>query len=89
MTNILGVTEMSLSTNQERSVTVMEKKRLVWKVEGSSGESKVVRGGAVDPVELLVELAPMEIRIFVVDLLSHPWCLMPERLGAFGIGRGS
>ncbi|KAK2662240.1 hypothetical protein Ddye_000814 [Dipteronia dyeriana] len=60
------ITEVSLSANQERSE--MEKKRLVWKVEGSSGEeSKVVRGGPVDLTTLVVELAPMEIRTFVID----------------------
>ncbi|XP_031277259.1 probable alpha-mannosidase At5g13980 [Pistacia vera] len=60
------VTETNLSANQERAE--MEKKRLVWKVEGSSGEeAKVVRGGAVDPTALVVELAPMEIRTFVID----------------------
>ncbi|KAH7518968.1 hypothetical protein FEM48_Zijuj09G0227800 [Ziziphus jujuba var. spinosa] len=62
---ISKVLEMSLSANQERAE--MEKKRLVWKVEGSSEESKVVRGGPVDPEELLVELAPMEIRTFLVN----------------------
>lgn len=47
----------------------MEKKRLVWKVEGSSGnEAEVARGGPVDPAALVVELAPMEIRTFVVTL---------------------
>ncbi|KAJ0111521.1 hypothetical protein Patl1_01315 [Pistacia atlantica] len=60
------VTETNLSANQERAD--MEKKRLVWKVEGSSGEeAKVVRGGAVDPTALVVELTPMEIRTFVID----------------------
>ncbi|XWS37045.1 hypothetical protein CRYUN_Cryun19dG0009600 [Craigia yunnanensis] len=60
------VTEMSLSANQGRAE--MEKKRLVWKVEGASGEApKVVRGGPVDPATLVVELAPMEIRTFVID----------------------
>lgn len=60
------VTETNLSANQER--TEMEKKRLVWKVEGSSREeNKVVRGGPVDPAKLVVELAPMEIRTFVID----------------------
>ncbi|XWS51498.1 hypothetical protein CRYUN_Cryun12cG0181500 [Craigia yunnanensis] len=60
------VTEMSLSANQGRAE--MEKKRLVWKVEGTSGEApKVVRGGPVDPATLVVELAPMEIRTFVID----------------------
>ncbi|XP_004306319.1 PREDICTED: alpha-mannosidase [Fragaria vesca subsp. vesca] len=62
---ISKVTETSLSANQERGE--MEKKRLVWKVEGSK-ESKVVRGGAVDPAKLVVELAPMEIRTFLIDL---------------------
>lgn len=62
---ISKVTEMSLSANQERAE--MEKKRLVWKVEGSSEESKVVRGGPVDPAKLVVELVPMEIRTFFVD----------------------
>lgn len=44
----------------------MEKKRLKWKVEEEEGEA-VGRGGGVDPVKLVVELAPMEIRTFVVD----------------------
>ncbi|KAA3456840.1 Lysosomal alpha-mannosidase [Gossypium australe] len=60
------VTEMSLSANQGR--VEMEKKRLVWKVKGSPEEvPKVVRGGPVDPVALVVELAPMEIRTFFID----------------------
>ena len=59
---------MSLSANQERAE--MEKKRLVWKVEGSAEEPKVVRGGPVDPAELVVELAPMEIRTFLIDFDS-------------------
>lgn len=60
---ISKITETSLSANQER--VEMEKKRLVWKVEGSSEEEpKVVRGGPIDPTTLVVELAPMEIRTF-------------------------
>ncbi|CAI8613491.1 unnamed protein product [Vicia faba] len=63
---ISKVTEMSLSANQERGE--MEKRKLVWKVEGGfTEESKVVRGGPVDPTKLVVELAPMEIRTFFVD----------------------
>ncbi|XP_022741323.1 probable alpha-mannosidase At5g13980 [Durio zibethinus] len=63
---IAKVTEVSLSANQEREE--MEKKRLVWKVEGSSGENpKVVRGGPLDPKKLVVELAPMEIRTFFIE----------------------
>ena len=64
---IKKITETSLSANQER--TEMERKRLVWKVEGSSEEeeSKVVRGGPVDPEKLVVNLAPMEIRTFIIE----------------------
>uniref|UniRef100_A0A5B7A9H0 Alpha-mannosidase n=1 Tax=Davidia involucrata TaxID=16924 RepID=A0A5B7A9H0_DAVIN len=65
------ITEMSLSANQEREE--MEKKRLVWEVEGSQNEeSKVLRGGPVDPIKLVVELAPMEIRTFIIDF-SYKW----------------
>lgn len=56
---------MSLSANQERAE--MEKKRLVWKAEGSSRKQAALRGGPVDPAKLVVELAPMEIRTFVID----------------------
>ncbi|KAL2939654.1 hypothetical protein RDABS01_033812 [Bienertia sinuspersici] len=62
--NIKKVTETSLSANQER--TEMEKKRLSWKTDDSS--ETVTKGGPVDPVKLVVELAPMEIRTFLVDL---------------------
>ncbi|XP_023884095.1 alpha-mannosidase At3g26720 [Quercus suber] len=64
---IKKITETSLSANQERAE--MERKRLVWKVEGSSEEEepKVVRGGPVDPAKFVVNLAPMEIRTFVID----------------------
>ncbi|XP_030940374.1 probable alpha-mannosidase At5g13980 [Quercus lobata] len=64
---IKKITETSLSANQER--TEMERKRLVWKVEGSAEEEepKVVRGGPVDPAKLVVNLSPMEIRTFVID----------------------
>ncbi|XP_050221696.1 probable alpha-mannosidase At5g13980 [Mercurialis annua] len=63
---ISKVTETSLSANQERAE--MEKKRLVWSVQGSSGdETKAVRGRGVDTEKLVVELAPMEIRTFLLD----------------------
>ncbi|KAJ7971782.1 Alpha-mannosidase [Quillaja saponaria] len=65
---IIKVTEMGLSANQERAE--MEKKKLAWKVEGSAEELKVVRGGPVDPSKLVVELAPMEIRTFFIDLFN-------------------
>ena len=57
-----------MSANQERAN--MEKKRLAWKVEGSGEGSKAVRGGAVDPSKLVVELGPMEIRTFLIDLAT-------------------
>ncbi|KAK8534169.1 hypothetical protein V6N12_047562 [Hibiscus sabdariffa] len=67
---IKKVTEMSLSANQVRGE--MEKRRLAWKVEGGfAGEEskpKVARGGPLDPTKLLVELAPMEIRTFLIDV---------------------
>ncbi|KAI3727103.1 hypothetical protein L1987_66912 [Smallanthus sonchifolius] len=64
---IIKVSEMSLSANQGREE--MEKKRLVWKVEGSkSDEPTVQRGGPVDPKNLVVELAPMEIRTFIITV---------------------
>ncbi|PNX97959.1 lysosomal alpha-mannosidase-like protein, partial [Trifolium pratense] len=68
---IKEVKEKNLSANQER--IEMEKKRLVWKVEGSSGNEGVSRGGPVDPKELTVELAPMQIRTFIIyfDHSSH------------------
>ncbi|KAK3042490.1 hypothetical protein RJ639_000214 [Escallonia herrerae] len=63
---ISKVSEMSLSANQEREA--MEKKRLLWKVEGSHDERPTSpRGGPVDPLKLVVELAPMEIRTFVIN----------------------
>lgn len=65
---ITKVTETNLSANQERGE--MEKKRLVWKVEGSDEESKVVRGGPIDPSKLVVELGPMEIRTFLIDFAN-------------------
>ncbi|KAL5717335.1 alpha-mannosidase [Ranunculus cassubicifolius] len=63
---IKKISEMSLSANQERAE--MEKKRLVWKVEGApKEEAKATRGAPVDPIKLLVEIGPMEIRTFVVQ----------------------
>ncbi|XP_042002646.1 probable alpha-mannosidase At5g13980 [Salvia splendens] len=63
------IKEMSLSANQERAE--MERKRLSWKVEGSdTGHRSDSRGALVDPVKLVVELAPMEVRTFILDLDS-------------------
>ncbi|KAL6972970.1 alpha-mannosidase [Sarracenia purpurea var. burkii] len=63
------ITEMNLSANQEREEMV--KKKLVWKVQGSRDkEFNALRGGPVDPIKQVVELAPMEIRTFVIDFNS-------------------
>ncbi|RDY10272.1 putative alpha-mannosidase [Mucuna pruriens] len=62
---ISKITEASLSANQERAE--MERKRLVWQVKGSPQEPRVWRGGPVDPEKLVVELAPMEIRTFIIN----------------------
>ncbi|XP_061344400.1 probable alpha-mannosidase At5g13980 [Gastrolobium bilobum] len=66
---ITKTTEVSLSANQERSE--MERKRLVWQVKGSPQEPHMSRGGPVDPEKLLVELAPMEIRTFVINFRHY------------------
>ncbi|KAK6127825.1 hypothetical protein DH2020_038427 [Rehmannia glutinosa] len=64
------IKETSLSANQEREE--MEKKRLSWKVEGSNTKQDTdLRGGPVDPVKLVVELAPMEIRTFIINFNSN------------------
>ncbi|KAL0380291.1 UNVERIFIED_CONTAM: Alpha-mannosidase [Sesamum angustifolium] len=66
---INNVKETSLSANQERAE--MERKRLSWKVEGSNAKQETFsKGGPVDPVKLVVELAPMEIRTFIIDFNS-------------------
>ncbi|OIW19935.1 hypothetical protein TanjilG_30849 [Lupinus angustifolius] len=59
------VSEVSLSANQERAE--MERKRLVWQVEGLPQNRKLVRGRPVDPEKLLVELHPAEIRTFIIS----------------------
>lgn len=55
---------MSLSANQEREE--MEKKRLVWQVEGDRKEDTTVRGGPVDVSKPVVMLGPMELRTFII-----------------------
>lgn len=68
---------MNLSANQERAV--MEKKRLVWRVEGSSKEQPTAeRGSPVDPAKLVVELAPTEIRTFVIEFYSKRYEMLYE-----------
>ncbi|CAM8896888.1 unnamed protein product [Rhodiola kirilowii] len=71
------VTETGLSANQERST--MEKNKLSWKVEGPAEKTKVVRGGPINPDELIVELYPMEIRTFLIDF-DPIYLFNPERI---------
>ncbi|XP_047319755.1 alpha-mannosidase [Impatiens glandulifera] len=61
---IKRVKEMSLSANQEKS----QIKKMNWKVEGDKREAGPVRGSPLDPSSLIVELGPMEIRTFLLDL---------------------
>ncbi|KAK1423560.1 hypothetical protein QVD17_18864 [Tagetes erecta] len=62
---IKKIKETSLSANQDKSAI----KRMPWKVEGGSGSTpRPVRGGPVDPSGLVVELGPMEIRTFILQI---------------------
>ncbi|XP_078167734.1 putative alpha-mannosidase At5g13980 [Carex rostrata] len=61
---ISRIQETSLTANQGRDE--MEKNRLKWKIDGSDRQSDPVRGRPVDLSELVVELAPMEIRTFLL-----------------------
>ncbi|KAI3712813.1 hypothetical protein L1987_71379 [Smallanthus sonchifolius] len=59
------IKETSLSANQDKSTI----KKLPWKVVGGNGsEPPTVRGGPVDPSALVVELGPMEIRTFILQV---------------------
>lgn len=60
---ISKIKETSLSANQDKS----EMKRMSWQVEGAAQkEAAPSRGGPVDASSLIVEVAPMEIRTFVL-----------------------
>ncbi|KAJ0988739.1 hypothetical protein J5N97_007095 [Dioscorea zingiberensis] len=71
------ITEMNLSANQEKEA--MLKKRLKWKVEGSTGEKQALRGRQVDQSELVVELGPMEIRTFLIEFDSDSFLKFGDR----------
>eukprot|EP00268_Persea_americana_P056668 TRINITY_DN6711_c0_g2_i1.p1 TRINITY_DN6711_c0_g2~~TRINITY_DN6711_c0_g2_i1.p1 ORF type:complete len:1015 (-),score=152.71 TRINITY_DN6711_c0_g2_i1:139-3183(-) len=69
---ISKLTEVSLSTNQERAE--MLKKRLVWQVKADRMEDTTVRGGPVDVSKPVVMIGPMEIRTFIItfEYISSP-----------------
>lgn len=64
---IKEINEMSLSANQKKSEM---RPRLEWRVEGdqkaAKHERRPLRGGPVNGSTLVVELAPMEIRTFLL-----------------------
>ncbi|CDY18591.1 BnaA09g08040D [Brassica napus] len=65
---IKGVKEMSLVATQEKAKM---KEKMKWKVEGeaeqSQSSSHPQKGGPLDSSALVVELAPMEIRTFLLQ----------------------
>lgn len=62
---IKTINEMSLSANQNKS----DMKKIAWKVEGDNTyEPKPIKGAPVDPLTLIVELGPMEIRTFLLTI---------------------
>lgn len=69
---ISKLTEVSLSTNQEKAE--MLKKRLVWQVKADRMEDTTVRGRPVDVSKPVVMIGPMEIRTFIItfEYISSP-----------------
>lgn len=68
---IKEVKEMSLSANQEKAKM---KEKMRWKVEGEAEQpsSPPLKGGPLDSSALVVELAPMEIRTFLLRFSQKP-----------------
>lgn len=61
---------MSLVATQEKAKM---KEKMKWKVEGEeSGQSHTKKGGPLDSSALVVELAPMEIRTFLLHFSQKP-----------------
>ena len=64
-TQIKDVVEVSLSANQKKS----DMKKLEWAVEGNEEIQKdILRGSPMLKGETNVEIAPMEIRSFLITL---------------------
>jgi alpha-mannosidase len=59
---IKEVKEVTLSANQEKS----EVKKLEWNIEASEASPKMLRGRPLRDDETIVEIAPMEIRTFLL-----------------------
>lgn len=64
---IKEVKEVTLSANQEKS----EVKKLEWNIEASEASPKILRGRPLRDDETIVEIAPMEIRTFLLRVRSN------------------
>lgn len=62
---------MSLAATQEKAKM---KEKMKWKVEGEEAKSSshTQKGGPLDSSALVVELAPMEIRTFLLQFSQKP-----------------
>lgn len=69
---------MSLSANQEKDTM---KEKMTWKVETDPQQpsSPPLRGGPLDKSALVVELAPMEIRTFLLRFSQKPRTIRRRR----------
>jgi len=59
---IIEVVEVSLSANQKKS----DMKKLEWSVENEEFQKDILRGRPMGKDERSVEIAPMEIRSFLI-----------------------
>lgn len=58
------IVEVSLSANQKKS----EMRKLKWRIEGDQDSQRVLRGGPLRENDPNIEIAPMEIRTFLISL---------------------
>lgn len=57
------IVEVSLSANQKKS----EMRKLKWRIEGDQENRRVLRGGPLRDDDPNIEIAPMEIRTFLIS----------------------
>lgn len=60
------VVEVSLSANQKKS----EMRKLKWRIEGDQDSRTVLRGGPLRENDPNIEVAPMEIRTFLISFVK-------------------